>query len=97
MKFLAAFATLAGLTSALPTAIDHAEEIRSWELLETHTRLLEARQSSETRNELQAGGACPPIIFIHARGSTEGGNLVRTYLLPNYLTPLVPAHLDPLN
>lgn len=78
MKFIAAVAAFAGLTSALPTASSYAEEIRSWELLETHTRLLEARQSSETRNELQDGGACPPIIFIYARGSTEGGNLVCT-------------------
>ncbi|KAK0639790.1 cutinase-domain-containing protein [Cercophora newfieldiana] len=64
MKFLATFAALAGVGSALPALSEQQiQEIRS-------------RQSSDTRNELSSGtGACPPIIFIHARGSTESGNM----------------------
>lgn len=39
--------------------------------------ILEARQSSATRNELESGSsaACPRTIFIFARGSTEAGNM----------------------
>ncbi|KAK0733132.1 cutinase-domain-containing protein [Lasiosphaeria miniovina] len=72
MKLFTALHLVVGLAAALPSRI---EEIRSWQLVEEHTQSLESRASSETRNELQAGGTCPPIIFIYARGSTEGGNL----------------------
>lgn len=40
---------------------------------------LEARQfrSRSTRNDLEEGNApCPQAIFIFARASTEGGNMV---------------------
>jgi len=76
MKLLTSVALLAGLVAGLPNRI---EEIRSLGLLEEYSKAqsIHARASSETRNELQAGGTCPPVIFIYARGSTEGGNLVR--------------------
>ncbi|KAK0625926.1 cutinase-domain-containing protein [Immersiella caudata] len=77
MKFVSTIATLAGLASALPTPADTVtvEEVLSWNLVAQHTGYLEARQSSNTRNELINGGACPPVIFIYARGSTESGNM----------------------
>lgn len=67
MKFFATVSLLAGLVAALPTAVVIPDE-----------EGIEARQLfGNTRNELQDGGACPPVIFIFARGSTESGNLVR--------------------
>lgn len=81
MRFLTTIVAFTGLVTALPSRI---EEIRSLDLLEdlSKKQTLETRQSSQTRNELQTGGNCPPIIFIYARGSTEGGNLVGAeYLL----------------
>ncbi len=72
MKFFATVSLLAGLGAALPTAVE----------VNSNEAGIEARQSSsDTRNELQTGGACPPVIFIFARGSTESGNLV--CLLPS--------------
>ncbi|KAJ4288299.1 separase/separin [Collariella sp. IMI 366227] len=66
MKFFATVSLLAGFAAALPTGLEIALTEES----------IKARQtSSDTRNELQNGGTCPPVIFIFARGSTESGNL----------------------
>jgi len=42
--------------------------------------VLETRQSSTTRTELESGSAsaCPKAILIYARGSTQSGNMVST-------------------
>ncbi|CAP67636.1 uncharacterized protein PODANS_1_15270 [Podospora anserina S mat+] len=63
MQFLTTVLALAGAVAALP--------------VEQKTEIVEARQlfGSDTKNELINGGACPPVIFIYARGSTERGNL----------------------
>ncbi|SPJ87035.1 probable cutinase 1 precursor [Fusarium torulosum] len=65
MKFSIAAAFMAATASALPAAQESA---------------LEARQlfgGSITRNDLTQGSssACPSVIFVYARGSTEAGNL----------------------
>ncbi|KAK3984899.1 cutinase-domain-containing protein [Cladorrhinum sp. PSN332] len=62
MQFLTTILVLAGAVFALP--VEQKESIE--------TRQLFGRN---TKNELQEGGACPPVIFIYARGSTESGNL----------------------
>jgi cutinase len=67
MKFFATVSLLAGLGAALPTAL---------EVVPTEEGIQARQTSSDTRNELQTGGTCPPVIFIFARGSTESGNLV---------------------
>jgi cutinase len=69
MKFFATLSLLAGLATALPTAVEIAPAASE--------EGIEARQLfGNTRNELQTGGTCPRVIFIFARGSTESGNLV---------------------
>ncbi|KAK4199804.1 cutinase-domain-containing protein [Triangularia verruculosa] len=65
MQFLTTVLALAGVVSALPVE----QQPQDVELV---TRQLLGRT---TRNELLEGGACPPVIFIYARGSTETGNL----------------------
>ncbi|KAK4118688.1 carbohydrate esterase family 5 protein [Parathielavia appendiculata] len=66
MKFVQILAA-AGFAAALPTAPETEGEIfaRQW-------------TSSSTRNELTSGSssACPKVIFIFARASTESGNMV---------------------
>jgi len=69
MKFSSAVSLFAGLAAALP-----AMELAPGDALE-------ARQLGNTRNDLQNGGTCPPVIFIFARGSTESGNLVRLHAM----------------
>jgi cutinase len=64
MKFSAILSFLAASSTALPTSNSFVA--------------LEGRQAgSITRNDLSSGAAsaCPPVIFIYARGSTELGNL----------------------
>ncbi|KAK4227892.1 family 5 putative carbohydrate esterase [Podospora fimiseda] len=76
MKFLTAITALASVVSALPT-----EDVRARQLIESHEQTMEYLKArawdttGETANELLDGGACPPVIWIYARGSTEGGNL----------------------
>jgi cutinase len=67
MKFLSAVSIFVSLAQALPSAVEFVPNNR-----------LEARQSN-SRNDLQNGGTCPPSIFIFARGSTESGNLVSNH------------------
>jgi cutinase len=65
MKFTAILSFLVASSAALPTSNGFVA--------------LEGRQAgSITRNDLSNGAAsaCPPVIFIYARGSTELGNLV---------------------
>jgi cutinase len=71
MKFFAA-SLLAGLAIASPIAAPESAEINALE-----ARELEARQST-SRTELESGSssACPKVIYVFARGSTESGNLV---------------------
>ncbi|KAK4647363.1 uncharacterized protein QC761_0000170 [Podospora bellae-mahoneyi] len=80
MRFLATVAALTGtLVAALPSPLD---EIRTRELVESHRQTMETLEArgwksgeGATANELLDGGPCPKVIFIYARGSTEGGNL----------------------
>ncbi|KAK4222440.1 family 5 putative carbohydrate esterase [Podospora fimiseda] len=78
MRFFTAVTALSSLVAALPSPL---EELKTREtiLVESYKAAVEARgwKSGEggTANELLDGGACPQAIFIHARGTTEGGNL----------------------
>ena len=66
MKFFAA-SVLASIAAASPVVISPGNDI-------------EARQFGiGSKSELESGqaGACPKVIMIFARGSTEQGNLVR--------------------
>ncbi|KAK0732474.1 cutinase-domain-containing protein [Apiosordaria backusii] len=79
MRFFTTVTALTGtLVAALPSPLD---QIRSRELVESHRQTMETleargwKSGSATANELLDGGPCPKVIFIYARGSTEGGNL----------------------
>ncbi|KAK4164625.1 cutinase-domain-containing protein [Cladorrhinum sp. PSN259] len=62
MQFLTTILALAGVVAALP--VEQKESVEARQLF-----------GGNTKNELQQGGTCPPVIFIYARGSTESGNL----------------------
>lgn len=84
MKLITSVALLTGLVAGLPNrAVEIRSEIRSFDLFEDYSQAhaLDTRASSNTRDELVKGGACPKVIFVFARGSTERGNLVCQLLL----------------
>lgn len=68
MKFLAIISLCAALVAAAPVEV----------AVEAGIVDLEIRQAGLTRDELQSGSssACPRVIFIFARASTELGNMV---------------------
>uniref|UniRef100_L2FTK7 Cutinase n=1 Tax=Colletotrichum fructicola (strain Nara gc5) TaxID=1213859 RepID=L2FTK7_COLFN len=61
MKFLSVLSLAITLAAAAPVEVETGVA-------------LETRQSS-TRNELETGTACPKVIYIFARASTEPGNM----------------------
>lgn len=65
MKFLSILAVAVGLAAGAPVSPDSQ---------------LDARQVITIRNELESGSSarCPRVIFIFARASVEGGNMVRS-------------------
>lgn len=69
MRFLAIVSLCAALVAAAPVEV----------AVEAGIADLEVRQTGLTRDELQSGSssACPRVIFIFARASTELGNMVR--------------------
>lgn len=71
MKFIAVLSFFTAASVALPTSNPSSE-------LEVRAELEERQSGSITRDDLSNGAssACPPVIFIYARGSTELGNLV---------------------
>lgn len=74
MKFLAIISLCAALVAAAP--IDGPIEVA----VDPSVADLEVRQAGLTRNELETGSssACPRVIFVFARASTELGNMVRS-------------------
>jgi cutinase len=74
MKFTTPFALLAATATALPTDLVPRQFGTSF-----------GTSVGSTVNELSSG-ACRPITFIFARGSTESGNIVR---------PFIPCHPSP--
>ena len=78
MKFLFAITALSTLAAALPAPAGtvSVKEVLSWKTLLASSAEQPQKRAVNTRNELQEGGTCPPVIFIYARGSTENGNLV---------------------
>lgn len=74
MKFLAILSLCAALVAAAP--IEGPIEVA----VDASVADLEVRQTGLTRNELETGSssACPKVIFIFARASTELGNMVRS-------------------
>lgn len=76
MKFLAIISLCTALVAAAP--IEGPVVVADAGVAD-----LEVRQTGLTRDELQDGSssACPRVIFIFARASTELGNMVRASLL----------------
>lgn len=74
MKFLAIISLCAALVAAAP--VEAPVEVA----IDAGVGALEVRQGGLTRDELQDGSssACPRVIFIFARASTELGNMVRS-------------------
>lgn len=70
MKFCA-LALLATLAAASPIVLPESEAIE-----------IQARQLGTSKSELESGSssACPKAILIFARGSTETGNLVCSFV-----------------
>ncbi|KAK2601878.1 separase/separin [Conoideocrella luteorostrata] len=84
MRLILPAALFGLLAAAVPTPV---QEIQ---IIPGDIQEIDARQAGGiTRDELdKATGACPPVIFIYARGSTEPGNMGIT------LGPIVAKALD---
>lgn len=81
MKFFATVALAIACVSAIPVDLDAVGE----------ANILVARQSSSTKTELETGSssACPRVIFIFARASTETGNMVSIPFSPSGIGSLI--------
>ncbi|GKT64104.1 cutinase [Colletotrichum tofieldiae] len=68
MKFLAILSLAVTLAAAAPVEVA---------VVDAGVADLETRQTGSTRNELESGSssACPKVIYIFARASTEPGNM----------------------
>lgn len=74
MKSILALLSLAALTAAVPVANPVAAPVDIDAIAELETRQL----GGTTANNFVDGG-CRDVIFMFARGSTEPGNMVRTF------------------
>lgn len=95
ISFFAALAAAVPLAVSSPPAVlvpvpvDVSETVP----VQFEASVLEVRQSLSTRTELETGAssACPKVIFIFARGSTEIGNMVRTPIQLQHFGPTFPC------